>query len=223
MSTILIVDDEAKIRNVIREYAEFGGFNVAEAVDGMEAVEMCREHDYDIIIMDVMMPRLDGFSAVKEIKKTKDIPIIMLSARGEEYDKLFGFELGIDDYIVKPFSPKELMARVNVVLTRREPITEPVKEDLIFDGLEIDIPSHQVFVDGEVVVLTPKEYELLFYLVQNRNLALSREKLIKDVWGYENSGDDRTIDTHIKNLRNNLGSYRDKIVTLRGVGYKFEA
>lgn len=223
MATILIVDDEAKIRNVIREYAEFGGFSVVEAVDGMEAVEMCRQHDYDIIIMDVMMPRLDGFSAVKEIKKIKDIPVLMLSARGEEYDKLFGFELGIDDYIVKPFSPKELMARVNVALTRREPQPEPEKDDLVFDGLVIDIPSHQVFVDGEVAVLTPKEYELLFYLVKNKNLALSRETLIKDVWGYENAGDDRTIDTHIKNLRNNLGPYREKIVTLRGVGYKFEA
>ncbi|MDR1778655.1 MAG: response regulator transcription factor [Clostridiales Family XIII bacterium] len=222
MASILIVDDEQKIREVIREYAEFNGFEVSEAEDGMEAVTMCRDQDYDIIIMDVMMPRLDGFSAVKEIRKEKEIPVIMLSARSEEYDKLFGFELGIDDYMVKPFSPKELMARVNVVLTRRAP-AEKETETMEFDGLTINIPAREVLVDGKAIELTPKEYELLFYLVENKNIALSRDKLLQDIWGYDYFGDDRTIDTHIKNLRNNLGNYRDKIITLRGIGYKFEA
>ena len=221
MPRILIVDDEKKIRGVIREYAEFNGFDVSEAGDGMDAVNLCKENEFDIIIMDVMMPKLDGFSAVKEIKKTNDIPIIMLSARGEEYDKLFGFELGIDDYIVKPFSPKELMARINAILTRRAPV-EDTPDIIEFDGLKINIPAREVSVDGEVVELTPKEYELLFYFVENKNLALSRDKLLQDIWGYDYFGDDRTIDTHIKNLRNNLGAYREMIVTLRGVGYKFE-
>ncbi len=223
MYKILIVDDEQKIREVIREYAEFNGYEVAEAENGMEAVGLCKLNDYDLIIMDIMMPRLDGFSACKEIRKIKDIPVIMLSARGEEYDKLFGFELGIDDYIVKPFSPKELMARVNVVLTRRSNAVSGNLEILKFGGLEINITARSVTVDGRKVELTPKEYDLLFYLAQNKNIALSRDKLLSDVWGYDFFGDDRTIDTHIKNLRNNLGAYRDHIVTLRGVGYKFEA
>ena len=188
----------------------------------MEAVSLCRLNDYDLIIMDIMMPKLDGYSACKEIKKTKNIPVIMLSARGEEYDKLFGFELGIDDYVVKPFSPKELMARVNAVLARSSAKQEEQPEILKFDGLEINIPARTVSVDGKKVELTPKEYELLFYLVENKNIALSRNKLLSDIWGYDFFGDDRTIDTHIKNLRNNLGPYRDYIVTLRGVGYKFE-
>jgi DNA-binding response OmpR family regulator len=222
MTSILIVDDEQKIREVIREYAEFNGFTVSEAADGMEAVSLIKENDYDIVIMDVMMPKLDGFSAVKEIKKEKDVPVIMLSARSEEYDKLFGFELGIDDYMVKPFSPKELMARVNVILTRRTPAESEI-EELVFEGLTINIPARKISVDDEPVELTPKEYELLFYLVENKNIALSRDKLLQDVWGYDYFGDDRTIDTHIKNLRNNLGEYRKMIVTLRGIGYKFEA
>ena len=222
MPKILIVDDEQKIREVIREYSEFNGYDVEEAADGMEAVSLCRLNDYDLIIMDIMMPKLDGYSACKEIKKTKNIPVIMLSARGEEYDKLFGFELGIDDYVVKPFSPKELMARVNAVLARSSAKQEEQPEILKFDGLEINIPARTVTVDGKKVELTPKEYELLFYLVENKNIALSRNKLLSDIWGYDFFGDDRTIDTHIKNLRNNLGPYRDYIVTLRGVGYKFE-
>lgn len=222
MPKILIVDDEQKIREVIREYSEFNGYEVEEAADGMEAVILCRLNDYDLIIMDIMMPKLDGYSACKEIKKTKNIPVIMLSARGEEYDKLFGFELGIDDYVVKPFSPKELMARVNAVLARSSAKQEEQPEILKFDGLEINIPARTVSVDGKKVELTPKEYELLFYLVENKNIALSRNKLLSDIWGYDFFGDDRTIDTHIKNLRNNLGPYRDYIVTLRGVGYKFE-
>ena len=188
----------------------------------MSAVGLVKLNDYDLIIMDVMMPKLDGFSACKEIKKLKDIPIIMLSARGEEYDKLFGFELGIDDYVVKPFSPKELIARVNAVISRNKAAVSDVSDELVFGGLVINIPARTVTVDGEKVELTPKEYELLFYLVKNKNLALSRDKLLQDIWGYDFFGDDRTIDTHIKNLRNNLGPYRDYIVTLRGVGYKFE-
>lgn len=223
MAKILIVDDEQKIREVIREYSEFNGYEVEEAADGMTAVGLCKLNDYDLIIMDIMMPKLDGFTACKEIKKLKDIPVIMLSARSEEYDKLFGFELGIDDYVVKPFSPKELMARVNAVLARKGSSSTPASQTLNFDGLSINIAARTVSVDGEKIELTPKEYDLLFYLVENRNIALSRDKLLQDIWGYDFFGDDRTIDTHIKNLRNNLGKYRDFIVTLRGVGYKFEA
>ena len=222
MYKILVVDDEPKIREVIREYAEFSGYEVTEAEDGMSAIGVCKLNDYDLVIMDIMMPKLDGFSACKEIKKIKDIPVIMLSARGEEYDKLFGFELGIDDYIVKPFSPKELIARVNAVLSRVHSSSGTPQNTLKFGGLEINIPARVVTVDGKKVDLTPKEYELLFYLVENKNIALSRDKLLSDIWGYDFFGDDRTIDTHIKNLRNSLGPYRDYIVTLRGVGYKFE-
>ena len=222
MYKILVVDDEPKIREVIREYAEFSGYEVVEAEDGMSAIGLCKPNDYDLIIMDVMMPKLDGFSACKEIKKIKDVPVIMLSARGEEYDKLFGFELGVDDYIVKPFSPKELMARINAVLSRFKAASHSNQTTLKFDGLEINIPARTVSVDGKKVELTPKEYDLLFYLVENKNIALSRDKLLSDIWGYDFFGDDRTIDTHIKNLRNSLGPYRDYIVTLRGVGYKFE-
>ena len=188
----------------------------------MSAIGLCKLNDYDLIIMDVMMPKLDGFSSIKEIKKIKDIPVIMLSARGEEYDKLFGFELGIDDYVVKPFSPKELMARVNAVLTRRSGGEQTTSNIMKFDGLEVNFAARTITVDGKRVDLTPKEYDLLFYLIQNRNIALSRDKLLSDIWGYDFFGDDRTIDTHIKNLRNNLGPYRNFIVTLRGVGYKFE-
>lgn len=222
MYKLLVVDDEPKIREVIREYAEFNGYEVTEAEDGMSAVGLCKLNKYDLVILDIMMPKLDGFTACKEIKKISDVPIIMLSARGEEYDKLFGFELGIDDYIVKPFSPKELMARVNVVLERRNSVSKDDSSVLTFDGLEINIAARTVSVDGKRVELTPKEYDLLFYLIKNKNIALSRDKLLSDIWGYDFFGDDRTIDTHIKNLRNNLGPYRDFIVTLRGVGYKFE-
>ena len=222
MYKLLVVDDEPKIREVIREYAEFNGYEVTEAEDGMSAVGLCKLNKYDLVILDIMMPKLDGFTACKEIKKISDVPIIMLSARGEEYDKLFGFELGIDDYIVKPFSPKELMARVNVVLERRNSVSKDNSSVLTFDGLEINIAARTVSVDGKRVELTPKEYDLLFYLIKDKNIALSRDKLLSDIWGYDFFGDDRTIDTHIKNLRNNLGPYRDFIVTLRGVGYKFE-
>ena len=224
MYKILIVDDEQKIREVLVEYAEFEGFESDQAGDGMEAVAKCKQNDYDIILMDVMMPKLDGFSAVKEIKKIKDIPVIMLSARGEEYDKLFGFEIGVDDYVVKPFSPKEVMARINAVLKRNNTNknTKTTNPSLKYDGLEIDMLGRNVYVDGVKAELTPKEYELLFYMVNNKGIALSREKLLSDVWGYDFYGDDRTVDTHIKMLRSNLKDYRRFIVTLRGMGYKFE-
>ena len=224
MYKILIVDDEAKIREVLAEYAEFEGFESDQAADGMEAVNKCKNNDYDIILMDIMMPKLDGYSAVKEIRKFKDIPVIMLSARGEEYDKLFGFEIGADDYVVKPFSPKEVMARVNAVLKRNNQSKNNKNANSVvkFEGLEIDMLGRNVFVDGQKAELTPKEYELLFYMVNNKGIALSREKLLSDVWGYDFYGDDRTVDTHIKMLRSNLKEYRKFIVTLRGMGYKFE-
>lgn len=224
MYKILIVDDEAKIREVLAEYAEFEGFESDQAADGMEAVNKCKNNDYDIILMDIMMPKLDGYSAVKEIRKFKDIPVIMLSARGEEYDKLFGFEIGADDYVVKPFSPKEVMARVNAVLKRNNQSknSKNANSAVKFEGLEIDMLGRNVFVDGQKAELTPKEYELLFYMVNNKGIALSREKLLSDVWGYDFYGDDRTVDTHIKMLRSNLKEYRKFIVTLRGMGYKFE-
>ncbi len=217
---VLIVDDEDMIRNVLKEYVEFEGGSAFEAADGMQAVRMCREEDFDIILMDVMMPKLDGFSAVKEIKKTKNIPVIMLSARGEEYDKLFGFEIGADDYVTKPFSPKEVMARIHAVLKRAS--QEPVADVVTYEGLTIDMTGRNVYVDGEKAELTPKEYEILFYFVKNKGIALTREKLLMDVWGFDFYGDDRTVDTHIKMLRSNLKQYRKFIVTLRGLGYKFE-
>lgn len=227
MYRILVVDDEENIREVIKEYAEFEGHQVSEACDGMQAIEMVKNNDYDIIIMDVMMPRLDGYSACKEIRKIKQIPVLMLSARGEEYDKLFGFEIGIDDYVVKPFSPKEVMARVNTIVKRNQGAKQapaaPAPETVKFGGLEINFTSRDVYIDGVKANLTPKEYDLLFYLVRNKNIALTRNKLLEEVWGYDFFGDDRTIDTHIKMLRNNLGPYRNYIVTLRGMGYKFEA
>lgn len=226
MYQILVADDEENIRSLIKKYAVFEGNVVFEAEDGMQAVEMCRQHpnDYDIIIMDVMMPELDGFSAVKELRKYCQAPVLMLSARGEEYDKIHGFELGVDDYVVKPFSPKELMMRINAILKRVRPTPEePAKEIVRFEGLTIDFTGRIVTVDGKKAELSPKEYDLLFYMVNNRNIALTREKLITNVWGYDFYGDDRTLDTHIKLLRKSLGPYSRFIVTLRGVGYRFEA
>ena len=221
MAKILVVDDEIKIREIIKEYAEFEGYEVAQAEDGMQAVEMVKNQDFDIIIMDVMMPKLDGYSSCKEIRKIKQIPVIMLSARGEEYDKLFGFEIGVDDYVVKPFSPKELMARIRAVLNRAS-ASQRTEDVIRYEGLEINFTAREVKIDGEKVSMTPKEYDLLFYLVKNMNIALSREKLLEEVWGFDFYGDDRTVDTHIKMLRNSLGKYRNLIVTLRGMGYKFE-
>jgi two-component system, OmpR family, response regulator ResD len=219
---ILVVDDEARIRELIKKYAIFDGFEVVEAENGMQAVEIARKQDFDLIIMDVMMPELDGFSACREIRKESQTPVIMLSARGEEYDRIHGFELGVDDYVVKPFSPKELMMRVAAV-TKRGRIEEGKAREVVQIGsLTVDFTARMVLVDGMKVELSPKEYDLLFYMVRNRGIALSREKLITQVWGYDFFGDDRTLDTHIKLLRKQLGKYSDCIVTLRGVGYRFE-
>lgn len=219
MARILIVDDEKNIREVVREYAVLNGYDTDEAEDGMQALNMVAETAYDCVILDVMMPRLDGFSACKQIKKIRNVPVIMLSARQEEYDKLFGFELGVDDYVVKPFSPKELMARVRVVIDRSRKTEHQVMR---FDGLVIDAEGRSVTVDGVRAEMTPKEIDLLIYLAKHANVALSRDKLLEDVWGYDYFGDDRTVDTHVKMLRHNLGDYRSKIVTVRGMGYKFE-
>lgn len=226
MYHILVTDDEEKIRMLIRKYAEFEGHRVTEAENGMQAVELCRKEPkkFDIIIMDVMMPELDGFSAVAEIRKTCQAPVLMLSARGEEYDKIHGFELGVDDYVVKPFSPKELMMRVNAIMNRVRPQQAGAQRNVVsFEGLSIDFDARIVTVDGARSELSPKEYDLLCYMVNNRNLALTREMLITNVWGYDFYGDDRTLDTHIKLLRRSLGPYSKFIVTLRGVGYRFEA
>ncbi len=222
---LLVVDDEEKIRGLIRKYAEFEGHQVAEARNGMEAVELCRKNPqaYDLIIMDVMMPELDGFSAAAEIKKISPVPVLMLSARGEEYDKIHGFELGADDYVVKPFSPKELMLRVHAIMNRVRPAAAQPRQVESFGGLSVDFSARVVTVDGQRVELSPKEYELLSYLVQNKGLALTREMILTHVWGYDFYGDDRTLDTHIKLLRRRLGPYSGRIVTLRGVGYRFEA
>jgi len=222
---ILIVDDEEKIRSLIKKYAEFDGHNVTEAANGMEAVELCRSNDYNMIIMDVMMPELDGFSAVREIRKKSDIPVLMLSARSEEYDKIHGFELGIDDYVTKPFSPRELMMRVEAILKRVEKNdNNDENAHVIFkkEGLYADFTARKIMIDGIEASLSPKEYDLIFYIIKNKNIALTREKLISEVWGYDFYGDDRTLDTHIKLLRKSLGKYACFITTLRGVGYRFE-
>lgn len=219
MAKILIVDDEEKIREVVREYALINGYEVDEADDGYDAVLKVEANDYDVIILDIMMPKLDGFSACRQIKKIKNIPVIMLSARQEEYDKLLGFEIGVDDYVVKPFSPKELMARIKVIVERTSQKTETLK----FKGLEIDVEGRVVYVNNEKANLTPKEIDLLLFMVKNKNIALSRMRLLEEVWDYDYFGDDRTVDTHIKMLRHNLKEYRDMIVTVRGMGYKFEA
>lgn len=221
---LLIVDDEAKIRQLITKYAVFEGYEVAEAENGMQAIDMAKQEAFDLIIMDIMMPELDGFSASREIRKNQSVPIVLLSARGEEYDKIHGFELGIDDYVVKPFSPKELMLRVAAVLRRVQTAgpAENSHEAVTVDGMVVDFTAHQVLIDGQPVVLSPKEYDLLFYMVRNRGIALTRDKLISEVWGFDFFGDDRTLDTHIKLLRKQLGDYAKYITTLRGVGYRFE-
>ena len=227
MYDILVADDEEMIRRLIAKYAEFEGHRVSEAADGMQAVEMCRKKNYDILICDIRMPELDGFSACREIRKFSDIPIIMLSARGEEYDKLNGFSLGIDDYVVKPFSPKELMMRIDAVMSRykknRGAASDADSHEVFEIGeLRADLTARVVTVGDKRVDMSPKEYDLLFYLIKNKNVALSREKLITEVWGYDYYGDDRTLDTHIKLLRRSLGDSAKYIVTLRGVGYRFD-
>ena len=223
MAKLLIVDDEEKIRTLIRKYAEFDGHTVVEAGNGMEALECFRREPFDLIVMDIMMPVLDGLSASREIRKHSEVPIIVLSARGEEYDRIGGFQLGVDDYVVKPFSPKELMLRIEAILKRTVgSSTSDQKEIYRKEGLTVDFTARIVTVDGAVAELSPKEYELLFYMIRNKNIALTREKLICEVWGYDFYGDDRTLDTHIKLLRHSLGPYSKFIVTLRGVGYRFE-
>ena len=220
---LLIVDDEEKIRRLISKYAVFEGYLVEEAENGMQAVEMVRSNGYDLIVLDVMMPELDGFSAAREIRKTSDIPIIFLSARGEEYDRIHGFELGVDDYVVKPFSPRELMMRIGAVLKRvRGQDASSDHECVSMGGLTVDFTARQVKIDGNTLDLSPKEYDLLFFMVHNRGIALTRDRLISEVWGYDFFGDDRTLDTHIKLLRKELGDYARYITTLRGVGYRFE-
>lgn len=222
MTRILITDDEAKIRSLIAKYAIHEGFETDEACNGMEAVEKCENNHYDLVLMDIMMPELDGFSAVKEIKKTKpNMPFIMLSALGEEYDKIHGFDLGVDDYVVKPFSTKELMMRIHAILKRTKPANENA-DKLVVDQMVIDYSARTVTIAGNRIQLSPKEYELLTYLAKNRGIALTREQLLSNVWGYDFFGDDRTLDTHIKLLRRNLGEYAKYIVTLRGIGYRFE-
>lgn len=216
MATILIVDDEERIREVVKEYCLMEKYNVIEASDGLEALKMVKNNDIDLIVLDVMMPKLDGLSAFSKIKEIKKIPTIILSARSEEYDKLVGFELGVDDYVTKPFSPKELMARIKVILKRKKG-----DDKFIYKDLKIDFLGHAVYIKDKELKLTPKEYDLLVYFVKNQNVALSREQLLNKIWDYDFYGEDRTVDTHIKMLRNNLGKYRDLIVTVRGMGYKF--
>lgn len=226
MSKLLIVDDEAKIRDLIRKYAEFSGFETDEAADGMQAIACAKAEAYDAIILDIMMPELDGFSVCREIRKFSDVPILLLSARGAEYDKINGFECGADDYIVKPFSPRELMLRVDAILKRmhsQKQKSEKVSETYVYRGLSVDFTARIVTIDGKKIDLSPKEYDLLFYFIRNRNIALSREKLICDVWGYDFYGGDRTLDTHVKLLRKSIGEYSACVTTLRGVGYRFDA
>lgn len=220
---LLIVDDEERIRKLIAKYAVFEGYEVAEAENGMQAVEMARTDPGDLIILDIMMPELDGFSAAREIRKHSDVPIIFLSARGEEYDRIHGFELGVDDYVVKPFSPRELMMRVGAVLRRsRGHQPDDSHETVTLGGMTVDFTARQVTIDGKALDLSPKEYDLLFFMVRNRGIALTRDRLISEVWGFDFFGDDRTLDTHIKLLRKQLGDYARCITTLRGVGYRFE-
>jgi len=223
MAKILICDDEPGLRTVIKRYAAFEGYDVIEAGDGLEAVEAVRTEPLDLIIMDIMMPELDGFSALKEIRKTSDVPVIMLSAKGEEYDKILGFELGVDDYIVKPFSSKEIMLRIAAILRRAgKKINDNGHTIFIKDGFMADLTAYRVFIDGEQVELAPKIYDLLFFLIRNKNIAVPREKILTEVWGFDYFGDDRTLDTHMKLLRKAMGPYADLIKTLRGLGYRFE-
>ena len=223
MYNILVVDDEIQIRKLIKKYAEYEGHDVTEAENGIEAVRLCENRRFDIIIMDIMMPELDGLSASRMIRGFSDTPILILSARGEEYDKISGFRVGIDDYVVKPFSGKELMMRIDAIMKRVNSPKKEEKKDLFrYRGLEIDFAARTVVIDGERAYLSPKEYDLLSYMCKNKNIALSRERLITEVWGYDFFGDDRTLDTHIKLLRKTLKNYSDMIVTLRGVGYRFD-
>lgn len=220
-SRILIVDDEELIRDLIKEYISLENFVADEAVDGIQALQLFKQFNYDLIILDVMMPGMDGWSLCREIRKTSQVPVIMLTARGEEYDKLLGFELGVDDYMVKPFSPRELLARMKAIM-RRSVVRDEPDDYISFEGLTIIFDSHNVYVDDNLVNLTPKEYDLLSFFARNTNRVFSREQLLDSVWGYDFIGDTRTVDTHIKMLRESLGVYRKFIVTVWGTGYKFE-
>ncbi len=223
MYRIMIADDEPQIRTIVKKYAEFGGYEIEEAENGMQALTLVREKKFDALILDIMMPELDGFSLCREIRKFSDVPIIFLSARGEEYDKINGFEMGADDYVIKPFSPRELMLRVDAVIRRAKKYEQKDEKEVYeFGGLTVDVSARIVCVDGQKAELSPKEYDLLFYMIKNKGIALSREKLITEVWGYDFYGDDRTLDTHIKLLRKSLCDYSFHIVTLRGLGYRFD-
>lgn len=217
---VLVVDDEELIRSVIKEYSLNEGYNVIEASDGNEMLDIVKKEKIDIIVLDIMMPKMDGYTALKELKKDRDIPVIMLSARKEEFDKLLGFDLGIDDYLTKPFSPKELIARIKAIKNRSKNKND-IKNTYKYKTLEIDFLGRTLKIDSKEVKLTPKEFELLSYFVKNSSVAISRENLLTNIWGYDFYGDDRTVDTHIKMLRYNLGIYRDLIVTVRGTGYKY--
>ena len=221
MYNILIVDDEERIRGIIKEYFDFEGFTYDEASDGMDAINLVKKNNYDIVLLDIMMPKVDGFTALREIRKFSDVPVIMLSARGEEYDKLFGFEMGVDDYITKPFSPKELVARIKVLLKRVNQSSQ-IDSNIVIGGITIDEVGRKVLVDGKAANLTPKEFDILLYMARNKDAVLSREKILEKIWGYEFFEDDRTVDTHIKMLRNSLGPYRNYIKTVWGIGYKLE-
>ncbi len=221
MYNVLIVDDEDRIRDIIKEYLDFEGYTYDEASNGVEAIDKIKNNEYNVVVLDIMMPKVDGFTVVREVRKFSDVPVIMLSARGEEYDKLFGFEMGVDDYITKPFSPKELVARVKAILKRSGAFSGK-SGVLKIPGIEIDETGRKVLVDGKQITLTPKEFDILVYMVKNQNIVLSREQILSTIWGYEFFGDDRTVDTHIKMLRNSIEPYRNYIKTIWSIGYKLE-
>ncbi len=222
---ILLVEDEDRIREMVKEYLQNEGFVVTEAMDGADALDKFKELEFDMLVLDVMLPKVDGWSICREVRKTSEIPVLMLTARGEEYDRLFGFELGADDYIVKPFSPKELVARMKAVLRRSRNSTGGAYSAALFEhkGLSVNIVSRKVTVDGRSIEMTPKEFDLFSFFIKNRDRVFTREQLLNQVWGYEFGGDYRTVDTHVKMLRESLGKYRDLLVTVWGVGYRFEA
>lgn len=218
---ILIVDDEERMRKLIKDFLVAKGYSILEAEDGEQALQIYEENQnkIDLILLDVMMPKLDGWSVLRQIRQNSKVPIIMLTARGEEQDELFGFELGVDEYISKPFSPKILVARVEAILKRTKGDSKEIKD---YGGIEIDKEGRTVSVDGKTLELSLREYELLIYLVENENIALSRDKILNNVWNYDYYGDSRTIDSHIKKIRHKLGKKGKYIKTMRGVGYKFE-
>lgn len=222
MAKILVVDDEDRIRDIVKQYLKFEGYEYAEAANGQQAVDLAQKEAFDLIIMDVMMPFVDGITALRMIRETSSVPVVLLTAKGEEYDKVFGFDLGADDYVVKPFSPKELMARVKAVLKRAAPVEEKAERVYTYKGLTINPVSYEASIDGRKLTLTPKEFELLNYFVNNKGIVLTRENLLNEIWGYDFYGDSRTVDTHVKMLRGNLGEYRDLIKTVWGVGYRYD-